>query len=85
MASLRFYAVIYVLLMTLAATKFLFFEFFDYWYALTGTMAAALIKTGLIAGYFQHLRHEPRSLTYLAVSALVLVLLLMSAATFSIT
>lgn len=85
MASVRFYALVYVLLMSLAATKFLFFEFFDYWPALAGTLAAAAVKTGLIAGYFQHLRHEPRSLTYLAVSTLVLVLLLMSAATFSIT
>jgi cytochrome c oxidase subunit IV len=85
MASTRFYTLVYVLLVALATSKFVFFELFDYWAAMAGTLAAAGVKTGLIAGYFQHLREEPRSLTYLMGLTVFLVLLLMSAASYSIT
>lgn len=83
--SLRFYTFVYVLLLALAAAKFLFFEFLPYWDALGLTLVSAAVKTGLIAGYYQHLRHEPRSLTGVMVISLILVFLLGSAATFSIT
>lgn len=83
--SVRFYAFVYVLLLALATLKVLFFEFFPYSEALALTGAAAAAKTFLITGYFQHLRHEPRSLTGIMVLSLFLVFLLMSAATFSIT
>jgi cytochrome c oxidase subunit IV len=84
MASVRLYALIYVLLLVLAATKFLFFQFFDYELAVTGTLGAASLKTVLIAGFYQHLAHEPRSLTQLMLLTLFLFLLLMSAASYSI-
>lgn len=84
MASVRLYVLIYVLLMALAASKFLFFQFFDYEAAVTGTLGAASLKTILIAGFYQHLAHEPKSLTRLMLLTLFLLLLLMSAASYSI-
>lgn len=85
MTSVRLYTLIYVMLVTLAVSKVLFFEFFDYWTAIVLTLGAASLKTTLIAGFFQHLRYEPRSLTYLMLTALSAVLLLAIAASYSIT
>lgn len=87
MASVRTYVLIYVALLALATGKFVFFEFdqyFTYWMAMGGTMILAVMKTSLIVGYFQHLIDEPRSLTYLMLSALFGVVLLIMAAGFSI-
>jgi cytochrome c oxidase subunit 4 len=85
--SVKLYTLIYVALVGLATSKFVFFhyEFFSYWQAFAGTMIAASLKTGLIVGYYQHLRWENRSLTGLMALALSLVLLLMAAASYSIT
>jgi cytochrome c oxidase subunit 4 len=85
--SIKLYTVIYVALIALAASKYFFFHnpFFGYWGAVIATMGAAVVKTGLIVGYYQHLRWENRSLTWLMVLSLGLVLLLMAAASFSIT
>ena len=85
MASLRTYFAIYVVLMALAISKFAFFEvaFLSYEQAIAATFAAAAIKIGLIAGYFQHLREEPRPITYVMLTGLFMVLLLAGAATFS--
>lgn len=84
MATARHYAVVYVLLLALAISKVVFFELFGYWEAMSATFLAATAKIMLIAGYFQHLRHEPRSLTYLMATALFMVLLLAGAATFAV-
>jgi len=86
--SVKLYAAIYVALLVLAASKFVFFEFdqfFTYGQAFAGTMVAAGIKSVLIVGYFQHLRWENRSLTYVMLLALGLAMLLMAAATYSIS
>ncbi len=85
--SLKLYGAIYLALIALATSKFIFFhfEFFSYWQAFGATMLAATFKTLLIVGYFQHLRWENRSLTGLMALSLGLVLLLMMAASFSIT
>lgn len=86
--SVKLYTAIYVALLVLAFSKFIFFEFdelFTYQQAFAGTMVAAAIKSVLIVGYYQHLRWENRSLTYLMLLALGLALLLMAAATYSIT
>lgn len=85
--SLKLYAGIYVALVALAASKWVFFNvpFFGYWDAFVATMVAATLKTSLIVGYYQHLRSENRSLTYLMVLSLALVLLLMAAASYSVT
>lgn len=85
--SVKLYTLIYVALVALATSKFVFFnfEFFSYWQAFAATMFAAVLKTGLIVGYYQHLRWENRSLTALMAQALALALLLMVAASYSIT
>lgn len=89
MTSVRFYALVYVALMALATLKVIFFEaheagLWSYNVALALTGVAAVLKTGMIAGYFQHLKFEQRSLSYLMLMALFAVLLLAFAATFSI-
>ena len=87
MASIRTYTFIYVALILLATGKFVFFHFdgiFRYWMAVTGTMLLAVTKVSLIAGYFQHLKDEPRSITYLMLTAVFMVFLLTLAAGYSI-
>lgn len=85
--SIKLYAGIYVALLALAASKYVFFNipFFGYWEAFAATMVSAVLKTGLIVGYFQHLRWENRSLTWLMGLSVGLVMLLMIAASYSIT
>ena len=83
--SIRFYGLIYFALVVLATLKVVFERSFDYWVAVAGIMVFASIKTVLIVGYFQHLRWERRSLTGLMGLALTLFLLLMVAASFSVT
>lgn len=87
MASIRTYSLIYVALLLLATGKFIFFhypEIFNYQMAVGGTMILAVIKVSLIAGYFQHLKDEPRSITYLMLTAVFMVFLLTLAAGYSI-
>lgn len=94
--SIKLYTGIYVALLALAASKYIFFHidqviffadmaWWGYWEAMGATLISAVLKTALIVGYFQHLRWEPRSLTGLMVSSVALVMLLMAAATYSIT
>ncbi|AGB30810.1 hypothetical protein C488_03410 [Natrinema pellirubrum DSM 15624] len=87
MASIRTYSLIYVALLLLATGKFVFFHFpdiFTYEMAIIGTMILAAIKVSLIAGYFQHLKDEPRSITYMMLTAAFMVVLLTLAAGYSI-
>ena len=85
MGSVRTYAIIYVVLLALATGKFLFFEISipEAW-AIGGTVVLAVIKSLLIAGYYQHLVDEPRSVSYMMVTALFMVFLLVAAAGYSI-
>ena len=86
MTSVRQYTLVYVLLLVLAGSKWLFFNLpqFDYWTAIGATMVAAFLKTGLIVAFYQHLKDEPRSLTYLMLLSAGLVALLGVAASYSI-
>ncbi|WP_440764620.1 cytochrome C oxidase subunit IV family protein [Natronorubrum sp. DTA7] len=87
MADVRTYALIYVVLLALGTGKFLFFELdqlFTEQMAIAGTVILAIVKSLLIAGYFQHLREEPRSITYLMLTAVFMVFLLTVAAGYSI-
>lgn len=47
MRSARWYGIIWVLLMALAASKYLFFQFFDYEAAVSGTLFAVSLKQSL--------------------------------------
>ena len=84
MTSVRFYAGIYVLLVALVSMKIVFFETLSYDVALALTMLSAVAEALVIAGYYQHLRFEPRSLTYLMTMGVAGVLLVTFAAAFSI-
>ena len=87
--SVKLYSAIYVALLVAATLNFLLFESsfveFTYMQAVAGTLVIATVKTLLIVTYFQHLRWENRSLTYLMGIALALTMLLMAAATYSIS
>ncbi len=86
MSSVRTYTIIYVLLLVLGTAKFVFFELpFAYEVAMGATIVLAVIKSLLIAGWYQHLVDEPRSVTYVMVIAVFMVFLLPIAAGFSIT
>ncbi|TKX86927.1 hypothetical protein EXE43_05715 [Halorubrum sp. SS5] len=87
--SVKLYSAIYVALLVAATLNFALFETsfieFSYTMAIAGTLVIATVKTLLIVAYFQHLRWENRSLTYLMGLALALTMLLMAAATYSIS
>ncbi len=87
MASVRLYAIIYVVLLVLGTSKFIFFTFddiFTYEMAMGGTLLLAAAKSLLIMGYYQHLLEEPRSITYMVATAVFMVFLLTIAAGYSI-
>lgn len=85
MASVRTYTIIYVMLLALGTGKFLFFELgFPYEVAIGGTLVLAVTKSLLIAGYYQHLIEEPRSIAYMMATAVFMVFLLVVAAGYSI-
>ncbi len=87
--SVKLYSAIYVALLFAAALNFVLFEVdivdFTYQQAFAGTMVISVVKTGFIVAYFQHLRWENRSLTYLMGLAFALTMLLMAAAAYSIS
>ncbi|WP_058366437.1 cytochrome C oxidase subunit IV family protein [Haloparvum sedimenti] len=86
--SIKLYSLVYAGLVGLAALNYVLFEGgldLAYDISFVGTMVIAVLKTALVVAFFMHLKWENRSLTYLMVLALVLTLLLMSAATYSIT
>ena len=85
MTSIKFYFGVYVVLMVLAVSKVVFMETLDYWPAVGGIFAMAVAKSALIAYYYQHLKEEPRAITWLVLIAVAAVLFLAVAATFSIT
>jgi cytochrome c oxidase subunit 4 len=89
MSRLKLYSVIYVVLFVFATLQVLveaggFLEEF-YWVAFAAILVLSVVKAVLVAGYYQHLRWEPRSLTSLMLIGLVAVLALTLAAGFSIT
>ncbi len=86
MGSIRLYVSIYVVLLALALSKYVFFLFgLDYWTMFSLIMVSAVAKTVLIAEYYQHLKHEPRSVSYVMLSSVFAVLLLAVAAAYSIS
>lgn len=88
MTSLRFYTGIFVALMVFSTTQALLemtgiLEDF-YWIGLAAIMVLSSIKALLVAGYFQHLRSEPRAVSYLMLGSLIIVLALTAGAAYSI-
>ena len=86
MASTKLYTAIYVVLFVLATAQVFIeqFEGFTYWTAFWVIMVVSTVKAVVVAGYYQHLREEPRSVTYVVVGGLVAALALTVAASYSI-
>ena len=88
MSHTKLYAWIYVVLFVFATlqvvVEYAGFLERSYWIALGVIIVLSAIKAVMVAGYYQHLRWEPRSITYLAVGALLVVVALTGAASFSI-
>jgi cytochrome c oxidase subunit 4 len=88
MSQIRTYTIIFALLMVFSTAQAML-EFTGlleraYWLAFGAIMVLSSIKAAMVAGWFQHLRYEPRSLTFLTASALLTVLALTTAAAYSI-
>jgi cytochrome c oxidase subunit 4 len=88
MSHTKLYTIMYVVLFVFATVQAVV-EFTGlleqaYWTAFGIIMVLSAIKAVLVAGYYQHLRWEPRSVTYLVVGGLVVALALTIAASFSI-
>jgi cytochrome c oxidase subunit 4 len=89
MANTRLYTAIYVVLFVLATAQvgveMAGFVDSTYWVALGAIMVLSLVKAVAVAGYYQHLLYEPRSITYLIGIGLLAALALTIAASYSIT
>lgn len=86
MTKTKLYTAIYVLLFVMATAQ-VWIESADmaYWTGFGAIMALSFVKAAVVAGYYQHLRYEPRSLTYVVLLGLVAALALTTAASYSIT
>jgi cytochrome c oxidase subunit 4 len=86
MVSTRLYTAIYVVLFVFATLQVAVeFAGLNYWDAFGIIIVLSFIKAILVAGYYQHLRYEPISLTYLIMTGLAAALALTIAAAYSIT
>lgn len=86
MVNTKLYTAIFAVLFV-GATAQVAIEFagLPYWTAFGVIMVLSMFKAVLVAGWFQHLRYEPRSLTYLMTIGLFAALALTVAAAYSIT
>ena len=85
MVSTKLYTAIYVVLFVSATVQVLVeFAGLEYWTAFGLIIALSAAKAVLVAAYFQHLRFEPRSLTYVVLGGLAAALALTLAASYSI-
>lgn len=86
MTSTKFYTAIYVALFVMATAQVLVeFAELAYWTGVAVILALSVFKALLVAGYYQHLRFEPRSVSFVMVSGLLAALALTGAAAYSIT
>lgn len=86
MTRLKLYTAIYVVLFAFATLQVLVEQAgIDYGTALALIIALSFLKAVIVAGYYQHLRWEPRSLSYLIGIGLLAALALTTAASYSIT
>ena len=89
MPNTKLYAAIYVVLFVFAtvqvAVESTGLVDSAYWLAFGVIIVLSLVKAVLVAGYYQHLRFEPRSITALIATGLAAALALTFAAAYSIT
>ncbi|WP_435157617.1 cytochrome C oxidase subunit IV family protein [Haladaptatus sp. DFWS20] len=85
MTNAKLYTAIYVLLFVMATAQVLVeFAGLTYWTAFAGIIVLSFAKALLVAGYYQHLRYEPRSITVVVLVGLLAALALTLAASYSI-
>ena len=88
MTRLKLYTGIYVVLFVLATAQAMVEEFGyleeAYWTAFGVILVLSFAKAVVVAGYYQHLRWEPPSVTYLMLGGLFVALALTTAAAYSI-
>jgi cytochrome c oxidase subunit 4 len=85
MTNAKLYTIIYAVLFVSATVQVLVeFAGMAYWTAFGLIMVLSAVKAVLVVAYFQHLRWEPRSLTYLIGIGLAAALALTLAASYSI-
>lgn len=89
MPTTKLYTIIYAVLFVFATLQFAVesFGFVEsaYWTAFGVIIVLSFVKAVLVAGYYQHLKFEPRSLTGLILTGLGAVLALTFAAAYSIS
>jgi cytochrome c oxidase subunit 4 len=86
MTRLKLYTAIYVVLFVSATVQVLVEQAgLAYVTALAVILVLSFVKAGIVAAYYQHLRWEPRSITYLIGIGLLAALALTVASTYSIT
>ncbi len=85
MTNAKLYTAIYVLLFVMATAQVLVeFAGLAYWTAFAGIIALSFVKALFVAGYYQHLRYEPRSISFIMLIGLLAALALTLAASYSI-
>jgi len=87
MASTKLYAAIYVALFVVATGQVVLEEFLTeevYWIVFGAIMIVSFAKAAVVAGYYMHLREEPRSVSYVMLIGLFAALTLTVAAAYSI-
>ncbi len=89
MARTKLYTAIYVVLFVFATVQVVvermgFLEE-DYLLAFGAIIVLSVVKAVFVAAYYQHLKWEPRSITYLVLSGVGAALALTLAAAYSIT
>lgn len=85
----KLYTIIYVVLFVFAtlqvAVEYAGILEDMYWIGLGAILVLSMIKAVFVAGYYQHLRWEPRGITYVYLTGLVAAIALTTAAAYSIT
>ena len=86
MARTKLYTIIYVVLFVLATAQVAVEQvgMFGYWSALAIIAVLSMVKALFVAGYYQHLVWEPRSVSYVMVIGFVGFIALTVAASYSI-
>ncbi|WP_158059228.1 cytochrome C oxidase subunit IV family protein [Halorussus halophilus] len=85
MSKLKLYTAIYVVLFVFATAQFFVEQAgMAYWLAFAVIMVLSAVKALLVAGYYQHLVWEPRSISFVMGVGLLAALALTLAAAYSI-
>lgn len=85
MTRIKLYTAIYVVLFVLATGQTLVESAgLDYWVGLWVILGLSFVKALFVAAYYQHLRWEPRSVSFVMLVGLLAALALTIAASYSI-